>query len=649
MSNEYLGGHHSTLRYDLMRVNGSTTTRGAQAFTFDRKAKHLYVFEGGAVNRYRADQGINVEPIDASNKDSPILGHQGLSTEYVGNAIKLWCTSSTVGRAAVRFSYVPNVDITQGEVYELFQSGKFANSTSCTPTISDDGKYLIAHGGFSVAGRLETYIRVFELSKLIAGGPGNYTDKFLYEWQTSQLVDSSNPLQGTASDGKFVYLIAGGTGFDAPVNQKFHVYTIDGDVVYKDDEYTAGRIAASLEATATRYEPEGLAIYVDPEGRPMLLSGVLSGDGGSRRFRIYQLHDEFLENPRELSRKQMDDFVNAVNVKMTVPQNSMNEILVTRPDGTLDGRAVFMPCSIVENDSDLELQKGAKETFKSVFNWWKRISRGGPTLTDERYPAELDTWSYDAANDAIRNTTNSAGLVGFISPEKYEDFTLEVNVSSTDGDDDYIGVVIAYALDRATNETHVLTACRMGNGRGPFIIDKNLFNNQPLSWAMRTVFEGLTWMDGTVATGPIGNVEHGGWNLQPLGTTIKVTRTGDIIKVETTQVGQPDTYFDPATQIIDLNSDPRLAVFKGPQSFGYMAASQRNSTWLVRQRPETFLPIVDARDWSKWVNESGTWKKYASTKQKLVDEGILAREWMHHNVTTGKFYYIDSGLKVFRL
>lgn len=650
MSEFYLGGPHADLRYDLLDVNGSTRTRGAQAFTFDAKNKHLYVFEAGAINRYRADQGIHVSAIDRSNKDSPILGHQGLSTEVVGNAIKLWCTSAVVGRSAVRFDYVPGGDITTGEVFELFKVGEYANSSSCTPTVSTDGKYLLAHG--TKFGTMRTFVRVFLMSVLKAG-PGDYTDKFAFEWETDGLVDAGNPLQGMASDGKCAYLMAGGTGFGPEVNKRFHAYDLTtGRTLYKNNDHQVGRIAAGMEPTATRYEPEGLAIYPGPDQKPMLLSGILMGDPGMRRFKIYQLFDEypsFMLPPIPALKPQMEKFTDFTTKYMGVPENSMNEILVSLPDGRLDGRAVFMPASIVENDADLNVQKGAKETFKSVFNWWKRISRGGPTLTDERYPAELDTWSYDEAKDAIRNTTNSAGLVGFVSPEKYENFVLEVNVSSTDGDDDYIGVIIAYALDKATNETHILTATRMGNGRAPFIIDKNLMCTSNLAWAIDTIYDGLTWMDGTVATKPIGNVEHGGWNLQPLGTTIRVTRNGDNITIETTQVGEPDTYFAPAARTINLNSDPRLAVFKGPQSFGYHAASQRNSTWLVRQRPETHLPIVDTRDWSKWVNEATGWKKYPRTKQQLIDEGVLAKEWMHHNVTTGKFYYIDSNTKVFRL
>lgn len=350
---------------------------------------------------------------------------------------------------------------------------------------------------------------------------------------------------------------------------------------------------------------------------------------------------------KETLAMDVNGFADTFSRSMKLPYNVENQVLVNGPTGKLSARPVFMPSSIVENDTDLQTQKGVSETFGSVFNWWKRISRGGPTLTDTYIPAEVDTWSYDAVNDSIVNTTNSASLVGFISPEKYDDYVLEVNVSSTNGDDDYIGVIAAHAVDKATGLTHVLTVQRVGNGRGPMMIDVNFNNTGALPIILDTVFDGLTWMDGTVATGPAGST-HGGWNIQPLGTNIKVTRKQNLLTIETTQVGST-AYFAPAKRVIDLAADPRLAVFLGPQSFGYTATSQANSTWKVLQRPETKMPIVDTRDWSKWTWANNTWTKTNGTKAQLVADGVLVPEWVHHNATTAKYYYIDVDSKVYRL
>lgn len=279
---------NALLRYDIAKINGSTTSRGAQAFAFDERTRDMYLSEGGAISRYRMDSDVSVSPADASLVNGTAVGHQGLAIEYLPVGFKLWSTSGGLGRAAGRFDYTPGVAIDTAEVYELFQTGAFANSTSCTPAISRCGRYLTAHG--TRFGTAITVVRVFELAKLVAGGPGNYTAQYLYEWETQGLVDASNPMQGMACDGSMVYMIAGGTGFGPEVNKRLHVYSMRGELISKENNLTVGSAAAALDATGVRYEPEGLAILGSAGGQQQLMVGMLSGDPGSRRFRLYQLN-----------------------------------------------------------------------------------------------------------------------------------------------------------------------------------------------------------------------------------------------------------------------------------------------------------------------------------------------------------------------
>jgi hypothetical protein len=342
------------------------------------------------------------------------------------------------------------------------------------------------------------------------------------------------------------------------------------------------------------------------------------------------------------------NFTTEVKDRLTVPVNQKNNLLVTTADGKFSGRSAFMQSSIVENDSELATQKGATESFQSVFKWWKRISRGGLTYTDTFNPAELDSWTYDSGTDSISCAVNSASVVGFVSPEKYEDYVFEAQLSSNNGDDDFVGLIIAYALDPTDGTTHTLSVMRGGNGRAPMIIDKDYNGFDTGRYNVAQVLGGLTWMNGVVATGPAANNGNGGWSLQPLGCRVKVTREKDIITVETSQVGS-SVYVPAAKVIIDLSADPELTVFRGPQSFGYSAMSQQNATWKVFQRPDNRLPIVDVRDWSKWTYAAGTWTKFTGTKASLIASDLLVPEWTHQNTTTGKFFYMDSTTKLYRL
>lgn len=345
---------------------------------------------------------------------------------------------------------------------------------------------------------------------------------------------------------------------------------------------------------------------------------------------------------------EIANFTTEVKTRLTVPVNQKDHLLVTLPNGSFSGRSVFMQSSIVENDSELDTQKGVTESFQNVFKWWKRISRGGATYTDEFNPAELNSWSYDEGTDSILSTVNSASVIGFVSPEKYDDYVFETQITSNNGDDDFVGLIIAYALDPVTGTTHTLTVMRNGNGRAPMVIDKDYNGFDTSKYNVAVVLGGLTWMNGTVATGPAANNANGGWSLQPLGCRVKVTRNQDIITVETSQMGS--TVYVPAAKVtIDLSADPQLAVFRGPQSFGYTTMSQAAATWEVFQRPETRTPIVDIRDWSKWVYNAGVWTKVNGTKASLIADGLLVPEWTHQNTTTSKFFYMDSNNTLYRL
>lgn len=276
-------------RYDLLDVNGSSVIRGCQAFCFDEVNRHMYITEGGAISRYPMDGDVGVNTLDTTGVGGTALGHQGLAVEYLPSTrnIKLWTTSATVGRAALRFDYVAGTPVTAGEVYELFPQGAYADSTSCTPTVSHCNRYLLAHG--TVFGQVaNTMIRVFRIADLLAHGPGDCTGLALHEWPTQQiLVDANNPFQGLACDGQNVYGIAGGTGFTPDVNKRLCVYTLEGKLLQQDLAIDIGQAIAATDGDGTRYEPEGLSLVSAPGGGLSLMVGILSGQPSQRRFRIY--------------------------------------------------------------------------------------------------------------------------------------------------------------------------------------------------------------------------------------------------------------------------------------------------------------------------------------------------------------------------
>lgn len=339
------------------------------------------------------------------------------------------------------------------------------------------------------------------------------------------------------------------------------------------------------------------------------------------------------------------NFTNGVLRNTAVPSNTMNKVLVTDPAGKYQAHGIFKKGSIIETDSELAIQKGLVENFGDIFNYWTRISRGGASYSDAYLPSELNGWQYNASTDRIACTINSAWLVGFISPDKFDSYVLDVQLSSTANDDDFIGVIIAHARDPVTGNTHTLAAMRGANGSPPITVYKDYVLTAPRPYMKAYKWDGLNFPDGTVATpGKLG----GNWNIAPLGCRLRVTRKGDIITVETGQFGTT-TLFDPAKIEFDLSTDPQLEVFRGPQSYGYCAQSQQWSTYAVTERPTLRYPIIDIRDWTTWTYNDGTWVSQPNTKDALIAQGLLKVDWMHQNETSGKFFYLDPLKQLYRL
>lgn len=336
-------------------------------------------------------------------------------------------------------------------------------------------------------------------------------------------------------------------------------------------------------------------------------------------------------------------FIDRVKARLTLPYNTQHHLVMTE-NGQLTTRPAVLPLSLVADAAAAEIQKGVSEDFSAVFANWLRISRTAGNTSDVVNPAELDAWVYDADTDRIRCTKNTGSVVGFISPDRYDDYVFETILRSSSADDDPIGLCIAYARDHQ-GQTHVLSAFRSMNGNYPLHIGKNGQGMNDSGYLVAGVLNGLTWANGTVATGPIGGSTHGGWNLIPDGVRLKVTRQGDLITVETSQPNE-STYFAPATTTFSLTDHPELEVFRGPQRFGYLCHSQPDSTWEVLQRPGTRTPIYDRANGVLWTFQNNQWVSAVQTPAQLAAAGHLVPNWLHYNPATQAFFFVEPNLTI---
>ena len=264
-------------------------------------------------------------------------------------------------------------------------------------------------------------------------------------------------------------------------------------------------------------------------------------------------------------------------------------------------------------------------------------------------PGEIQSWSYDSATDTITCTVNSASYIGFISDKKYSSYVHEVRLSSSNNDDDTIGVVIAWHVDEAGRE-HTLSALRSPGGSGytwRVVYDASRYGS--IVYADKTPV--IKWGNGAygstdAAAGYVSNQALGGWDDFATGTKIKVVRDGDLITVSTTDLGS-DIYVPGADIIIDLNSSVHtyLNQFRGPKAYGYSASSQPASSFKILSFSDNANSIYDVRNGDVWKYTNGAWSKDASTS--LLDS-IGPGRFLFDRYTK-KLFYVHGELGVTKL
>jgi hypothetical protein len=314
--------------------------------------------------------------------------------------------------------------------------------------------------------------------------------------------------------------------------------------------------------------------------------------------------------------------------------------------------------TVIGSAAELDQMQGIK--FKDVFNTWKRIALNGSN--PNAVPAEIDTWTYDDATDTVHSTVNSASTVGFISPNAYDNYTFEVDISSGNGDDDAIGLCLAYI--GSGSSCYSLCLYRQGgsnvqplNGLSATVPCSSLaviyqpgVTSQPnfdsTQRKVAGVVGNMVFPDGTKipATGIVTNGANGGWNV--MGTVrLKVVRTGNVITIQSTN-GKSDMTYDPANNItIDLSTSADLQKFMGPCQVGFIAYSQPDSSFKSIQQPGVNDQIIDARDNSLWTFDGTNWNQtFFNDTNSPVKEGRI-----YKNAITGASYYVARGYNLIRL
>ena len=241
-----------------------------QSFVIDYVNRDIYTSqvtgsgpEQVYINRYDLDGPFDQASLDYQNNTTEVR-HQSLSMEYrTDGSVKLWSSSETDRHLLTRFDYVPLGDPANIEYFQVGDDS--ADERVWNVDILQDQSKLIAQSG--------TTIRVYDFQAMLSGGPGDYSDAALYEFETG--VGS----QGFTCDGDFLYVWAGSA--DITDRNRILVYTIYGELVLEVNDSQLGEAEAASEAPGLINEPEGIAVWRDkPTSSLDLAVGLVQGPSG---------------------------------------------------------------------------------------------------------------------------------------------------------------------------------------------------------------------------------------------------------------------------------------------------------------------------------------------------------------------------------
>lgn len=200
----------------------------------------------------------------------------------------------------------------------------------------------------------------------------------------------------------------------------------------------------------------------------------------------------------------------------------------------------------------------------TIFNTWTRFSADHYFPNGSQIPAgnEAAAWVWDNTLNAAVMPLNSATFVGFISDDEVDHYDNDVVVTSSATDDDFNGVVLAFHRDTVNNKNITLNAIinTGANGALPNI---------------HIMLNGSTFITGSVIL-QSNNKDDVARGWSGYFKRIRVERRKDRFTIYFSKWNTRE--LDPElTMYVDLNSDPRLEVFKGPKSYGYCNQSQPGS------------------------------------------------------------------------
>lgn len=311
------------------------------------------------------------------------------------------------------------------------------------------------------------------------------------------------------------------------------------------------------------------------------------------------------------------------------------ELAFFNQDGSpmaLEGGEMLTQLRMASDDATLTTLKSATVSFSDIFNKWGRISHSSQLIFPHNV-TEMNSWSYDQANDAVLSTVNSGTMIGLISPDRFDTYTFETTFKSSNGDDDTIGMCAAFKKVG----TREYTVCVMASPRGMNPDGSYGTVGPPRIWCVVNANQGVNNGMVVLWQQDLG-VPISAWNNgdAAAGVRVKLTRKASGVLEITSTRADGSAWPNPVFATVQLP-----VMFQSKCSIGYLAISQPASTWINYQIPTAKTDIIDTRDLSvwRWNNTSGSWVNAG----KVNNPAVLIPGRLYKNTVGPDFgaYYLD--------
>ena len=578
---------------------------------------------------------------------------------------KLWTSSSGKVAYAANTTFSGMIQI-NGDMYVYVTSEFVERRTNYWKLILPD-TVTSGAGGFKklIVGNSE--INSYDQSTItLAAGTGielENTSRGIIISKLTEINDNIADSNYTWSSEKISSVISSINTNNFIVVDQLPTENIDPNVIY---------IVPKQEGTASNVREE--YIYINNQWELVGSTEVSLDDYYNKSY----IDNQFNKKQNKLTAvgelSIVDDII-SVNLTAYYKSSRVDELLSLKQDkiSGSDGEVAYLSSTgivsqtimsdgyVVDTEADLEKCKNNSPTFETVFNTWKRFSHKGSVddfeKDKERYPnSDYNKWTYIPSLDTVSQPNNSAAYTGFISPKSYSNYDITVRVYSDNGDDDFIGMVAAYAKD-SNGKEHTLSFLRTTRGTG--------INFQDCGWVCMLDFRaqssksqiGVDGLQILVNKNSVFQVKNTSWaavnqdGANNGGTVINMTRTGNVFQARCSEFGTTDL-INNSLITLDLNDDtltsqyPVLNLFKGSAPWGYSTYSQANSRYQNISITDPNNMIFDLVHDKVWLynSTSRTWeeKEGYSPKQSI---GIGR---FSYNTITDKLFYYD-GISVNRV